>query len=270
MAEQEMEPKGEGVAYTGGAGQSDGAQPIGGMIGARNLLIIIVTMPLVFLGVVAAIIMTFGSPLSKKDSVRTSHSTVRSTPAAPSGADNTMSGQRAMLAIPASSADGAIALPEGAAPGAISLDGDRLAVRVDDPDGAVIVIYDLAQRRVIQSVPIVKTAQAEHIRPNVKTATVSPPAKEQNIQTPPAKPALARSQTAQTGLTGRNRPPGREQPGLTLAAPGDEPAAGPAEISLAAAVLDDEPAGAPAAVNTKTVPTPSLGARRTKYITTPQ
>ena len=98
-------------------------------IGARNLLIIIVTMPVVFLVVVALIIMVFGSPNDRQREAAPASSLVRSMPAS-QNTDNAKRGQRAMLAVPAANGalGAAIALPDGARAGAISLDGDRLAV----------------------------------------------------------------------------------------------------------------------------------------------
>lgn len=130
------------------------ASSVASMIGTKNLLIIIVTMPFVFLVVVMAIIALFGG---SDDAVETaSPGAVRSVPAAEALEEPAANAQRVVLPIPAAT-DGALAgitLPAGAEAGAISLDGDRLAVRVESEDGAMIVIYDLAQNAVIQTVPI--------------------------------------------------------------------------------------------------------------------
>lgn len=122
-------------------------------IGTRNLMIIIVTMPLVFLVVVMAIIAVFGgndddavasvAPPAASPVVRSTPVEVLSEPA--------IAGVQSVLPVNAAAP---IALPDGAEAGAISLDGDRLAVRIDGPDGAAIVIYDLTQGAVIQTVPI--------------------------------------------------------------------------------------------------------------------
>ncbi|PQA88526.1 hypothetical protein [Hyphococcus luteus] len=105
-------------------------------IGARNLWIVILAMPAVFLVVVAAIIAVFGKP-------RGAEGTQTEAPAAESVAATPVS-----QPLPAG-----IAIPAGAAPGAIALDGDRLAVRLDGPDGAEVVIYDLAKSEVVARVP---------------------------------------------------------------------------------------------------------------------
>jgi hypothetical protein len=117
------------------------AEPLSGVggiahsIGARNLWIIILTMPAVFLAAVAAIIAIFGKPGDE---------TAEEIPAAVAEA------APAASEIPAVEA---ISVPAGAAPGAIALDGDRLAVRIDGPDGTVVVVYDLARGEVVARVP---------------------------------------------------------------------------------------------------------------------
>lgn len=123
-------------------------------IGTKNLLIIIVTMPFVFLVVVMSIIALFGDP--KK------HKTADAAPAA-ALEQPAVAGQRVVLPMPASvaGAPGAIALPQGATAGALALDGDRLAVRVDTEGGAMIVIYDLKQGAVVETVPLVEAGSRE-------------------------------------------------------------------------------------------------------------
>jgi len=110
-------------------------------IGARNLWIIILTMPAVFLVLVAAIIAVFGKPK----------------PAEPEEAAVVEEGVAADVATEA--LPEAIAVPVDAAPGAIALDGDRLAVRLDGPDGAVIVIYDIAKGEEVTRVPFTTAAE---------------------------------------------------------------------------------------------------------------
>lgn len=130
------------------------ASSVAGMIGTKNLLIIIVTMPFVFLVVVMAIIAIFGSP--GDDDVADAAESASPVVETIAIEEPAVSGQRVVLPIPAASdnAASAIALPAGAQAGAISLDGNRLAVRVEGDDGAMIVIYDLAQNAVVQTVPI--------------------------------------------------------------------------------------------------------------------
>lgn len=120
-------------------------------IGARNLLIIIFTMPVVFLVVVVAIISVIGGP---DEAPAAAAPEAASRPAAveePAGAD-----RRAVLPVPASAPRVApvIVLPAGADIGAMALDGDRLALRVATAEGEMIVIYDLAEDAVVKTIPL--------------------------------------------------------------------------------------------------------------------
>jgi len=135
-----------------------GMGSIASMIGTKNLLIIIITMPFVFLVVVMAIIALFGRP---GEETAAASGAVRSTPVAEvEEAAPAIEGQRVVLPTPAAASEvsPAIVLPEGAEAGALSLDGDRLAVRIDGPDGAQIVIYDLNTEEVVKTIPLT-TAQ---------------------------------------------------------------------------------------------------------------
>ncbi|WDI32519.1 hypothetical protein PUV54_04835 [Hyphococcus flavus] len=110
---------------------------LAGAIGAKNLIIIIIAMPFVFLVVVMGIIAAFGNP-NASDSDRAAQVVPVST-AADTGAqelDETV-----------------ISYPAGMTPGAMAMDGDRLAIRLDGSDGAVVVVYDLAESKVIARIP---------------------------------------------------------------------------------------------------------------------
>ncbi len=116
-------------------------------IGSRNLMIIIVTMPLVFVAVVTAIIAVFG---------RDDDAEVVSA-AAPTSVERLAEPALTRGATEATTVSGdasAIGLAEGANITAMSLDGDRLALRVDGPDGVSIVIYDLAAGAVVQRISV--------------------------------------------------------------------------------------------------------------------
>ncbi|GJL95065.1 MAG: hypothetical protein DHS20C05_14700 [Hyphococcus sp.] len=129
---------------------------VAAMLGTKNLLIIIVTMPFVFLVVVMTIIGIFGRPGADEDrTVEAATTSVRST-AVETLEEPSVAGQRVILPVTASTGDlsSAIALPAGAQAGAISLDGDRLAVRIDTDDGAMVVIYDLAKGAAVQTIPL--------------------------------------------------------------------------------------------------------------------
>lgn len=134
-----------------GSSQS-GFAAMASAIGTRNLLIIIVTMPLVFLIVVMAIIAFLGPDEAREAATP---GAVRSTPAA-TLEEPDVAGRRAILPVPAAAErfEPAIALPPGAEIGAMALDGDRLALRIDAADGGMIVIYDLAQDAVIKTIPL--------------------------------------------------------------------------------------------------------------------
>lgn len=104
-------------------------------LGARTLITIIVAMPVVFLAAVIGVIMVFGSPDGKKTdkpAAAPAYTAVTSDAVAP------------------------IALPDGAKPVGMALDGDRLALRVDGPDGETIIVYDLAEGRILTTIPVLK------------------------------------------------------------------------------------------------------------------
>lgn len=124
-------------------------------IGAKNLIIAIVTMPFVFLVVVMTIIAIFGDP--KEERAQEAATRLQVSP-------DTLEEPalaRAVLPIAASTTGlpASIAAPAGADAGAIALDGDRLAVRFDTDDGAVIIIYDIAEGATVAAIPIVHEPQ---------------------------------------------------------------------------------------------------------------
>lgn len=109
-------------------------------IGARNLKIAIVTMPIFFIVAVALIILVFG----KRDNDATEGET-----------DSAAIGESLASEDPATeeASPEAIMLSAGASPGAIALDGDRLAVRLDGPNGVEVVIYDIAKGAIVTRIP---------------------------------------------------------------------------------------------------------------------
>ncbi|MEE2691209.1 MAG: hypothetical protein VX640_06695 [Pseudomonadota bacterium] len=111
-------------APAGGAGV-----PLAQAIGARNLIVIIVAMPLVFLAAVAAVIMLAGPPKERK-------------------------ARTASVAASPQDATAPLLLPEGGRIVAMTLDGDRLAVNVDAPGGGRIVVYDLRTGAVERIIPV--------------------------------------------------------------------------------------------------------------------
>ena len=119
-------------------------------IGVRNLWIIILAMPAVFLVVVAAIIAIFGKPKSDPKTELPPIEAVELEARPNSDA----SGEVSVEVTNPSVGTAPITIPRDAAAGSIALDGDRLAIRVDGPAGVVIVVYDLAKGEVIARVPV--------------------------------------------------------------------------------------------------------------------
>ncbi|MEO1135162.1 MAG: hypothetical protein AAFW68_00965 [Pseudomonadota bacterium] len=145
-----------------GGGQEKSFGDIAASIGSRNLMIAIVTMPIFFLGLVAAIITLFGRPQTDGDTTATEPQ--MATEHAPGALmdqakpDQTMPDpaltDQAPSMPPNPTEIPPLAIAASQTPGAIALDGDRLAVRLDGPEGVVIVVYDLSQREIIARVPI--------------------------------------------------------------------------------------------------------------------
>lgn len=134
-----------------------GAASIANKIGVRNLLIIIVTMPLVFLIVVMAALSIAGKPGKKEDAVVAG--AVLSTPADIAVLDQPS--RSALAATPASLFAGdpaPLVLPSGGKIGSMALDGDRLVLRVDSAQGGELVVYDLARGDVIQRIKVTKAS----------------------------------------------------------------------------------------------------------------
>ncbi|MEM8770301.1 MAG: hypothetical protein AAGD92_01510 [Pseudomonadota bacterium] len=128
-------------------------QSLGASIGARNLLIIIFTMPLVFLAIIMGVIaMSRGGPedVANADAAASPAAAIESATPPPATSRN----RTPDSAPTARAAAAAAGLPMEAAVGAISLDGDRLAVRIDGPNGAEVVIYDWRLNQVVQRVPV--------------------------------------------------------------------------------------------------------------------
>ena len=120
-------------------------------IGTRNLMIIIITMPLVFLIVVMAVISVFGRPGTDRQPG------VAPMAAAPAGLE--MLDQPLQPATGPSPASLALApaplvIPEGAAITSMALDGDRLVMRVEGVGDGELIVYDLGRGSVTQRIPV--------------------------------------------------------------------------------------------------------------------
>ena len=140
--------------------------PLANAIGARNLMIIIVTMPLVFLVVVMATISILGDPKERRGE-DTALEAVRSTPLEsslealeqPSYAG--LSGATPATRASARSIDPSpLVIPSGAEIGALDLDGDRLVVRVTGEESDEIVVYDLTRGAMVSRIRIVEGLSA--------------------------------------------------------------------------------------------------------------
>lgn len=132
---------------------ASGFMGVAGSIGARNLIVIIITMPLVFLLVVMATIALFGRPGAEKGDVR------RSIVAEPLEIlDQPAPLRAAAPASPAAASHDTIALKPGEDISAMALDGDRLVLRVRGEGGGEIIVYDLALGAIVRRVAVEATA----------------------------------------------------------------------------------------------------------------
>lgn len=139
-----------------GAPAAPGPTGIAQRIGTRNLLIVIVTMPLVFLMVVIASLAIFGKPGGKARAVAAAAS-VRSEPSdhVLSQPDLAMAGALAPKSV-AAAAPSPLILPSGGDITAMAIDGDRLVLRVKGNSGGSIVVYDLARGAEIQRIRVLE------------------------------------------------------------------------------------------------------------------
>ncbi len=122
---------------------------------ARAVAVGVVTMPAVFIVVVMVALALFGKPIAhSQPAIQAAEIDRLDQPAA----------TPALSAIAASAPAGAVAglipLSEDTHVVGISLDGDRLALHVESPMGAEIVIYDFKQHRIVETAPI-ETAAVE-------------------------------------------------------------------------------------------------------------
>lgn len=108
------------------------ADSVAAMIGTKNLKIIIITMPFVFLAVVGVIIAVFAKP----GDAATTHM------------------QAAQPTAVVAGDVGGIALPGNAVIRSVDIDGNRLAMHVTTPDGAMILVYDIDRDKIIETIPV--------------------------------------------------------------------------------------------------------------------
>lgn len=133
------------------------APSLASSIGSRNLLIIIISMPVVFLIVVMVTISVFG----RSGDSHTERSAVNNAQAERVVASPMVN--RSQQGAPLNTSSSAfmvaediepIILPKDAHSESMALDGDRLALRIHGPDGEAVIIYDLSAGRVIATIPV--------------------------------------------------------------------------------------------------------------------
>lgn len=154
MTDEEKSPL-RGNAAPAGTGAS-----LAQAIGARNLMIVIITMPLVFLIVVMATIAIFGRPGAGEEAAAPSERVVAAldTPvlAQPEAAGVTRSSAVSLSQEAATP----LILPPGADITSMSLDGGRIALRIDSEEGGEIVIYDLETGAAMTRIPVKRQVAA--------------------------------------------------------------------------------------------------------------
>jgi len=128
-------------------------------IGSRNLMIAIVTMPFFFIGVLALIIAAVGLPEDEADLAGTSLETPVGAPLEAAVPDAATLGDT-VGGAPAAASSILPGTPAAIPPGGVALDGDRLAVRIEGPDGPVVVIYDLSRGAVTHEIPLAALGDA--------------------------------------------------------------------------------------------------------------
>jgi hypothetical protein len=134
-------------------------------IGARNLMIIIITMPLVFLIVVMATIAVFGRPGDGKEKSAAGERVVaaveRPTLVQPEPAAPATAGVIAPSPASLSVAPAPLILPPGADIASMALDGDRLVLHIDGEDGGEIVVYDLKTGAALSRIAVKRQVAAD-------------------------------------------------------------------------------------------------------------
>ncbi len=148
---------------------------------ARALAVGVVTMPAVFVAVVLIALALFGKPAAD--------------PAADGlAALETLEQPRARPATGASFAattgfgNNAIGIGEDSRIESVSLDGDRIAVHVESPNGAEIIVYDYVEGRVVALAPIVTAGVASDDR--LASLTGEPPVARLSLVMPSLEPAI--------------------------------------------------------------------------------
>lgn len=129
-------------------------------IGAHNLMIIIITMPLVFLIVVMATIAIFGRPGAGKESsaaVERVVATLAQPEPVAAGTAGVVAPSPASLKVDPAP----LILPPGADITAMALDGNHLALRIINKDGGEIVVYDLSTGAALSRIAVKRQVGAD-------------------------------------------------------------------------------------------------------------
>ncbi len=124
-------------------------------IGARNLIIVIITMPLAFVAVVAASLALFGKPGDETKSSKVVRSVASESVLVQP--PQSVTPPAAVSAAPS----GPLILSAREDIAAMALDGDRLALRLKGPSGGSIVIYDLASGAEIKRIRVIENPVSE-------------------------------------------------------------------------------------------------------------
>jgi len=131
-------------------GKPSGALPLASSIGSRNLIIIIVTMPLVFAVVLLGTILIFGK--HKRQPGEDAPSALPAFEAGPLSSGDAPAIDPAPLILPA-----------GAEIASMALDGDRLVLQIARPgeDREEIIVYDLSRGAQTTRIPVIRQLSSE-------------------------------------------------------------------------------------------------------------
>jgi len=158
---------------------------------ARALAVGVVTMPAVFVVVVLVALALFGKPAAGPENESEDGVEMLAQPEARPATGPA-------FASTAGFVDNGLGISEDSRIESVSLDGDRVAIHVESPSGAEIIIYDFIERRVIAATPIVTAALSTDVRlayltgaPPVANLSTIVPSTEPTIETKSASGPLA-------------------------------------------------------------------------------
>jgi len=150
---------------------------------ARAFAVGVVTMPAVFVVVVLVALALFGKPAANPENDEVAAFETLPQPSARAATSAT-------FAATTGFGNSAIGIGEDARIEGVSLDGDRIALHVESPNGAEIVIYDYVAGRVVALAPIVTASIASNDglasltgAPPIARLSLVMPADERTIET---------------------------------------------------------------------------------------